>query len=169
MTPSFPVRKHLFLAGALGAILLTTSWPLLAQQTPEAPPPWAQGRPAQPGAAMNLAPVAPPPIPAAADQLPTSKLTVPKDFNIEVYASGVDNARSLRIGDKGTVFVGSRLKDKVHAIVDTGGKREVKVIAFDLYRPNGLVFHNGTLYVAELSRISKRGSRTTSTIRRSRW
>jgi hypothetical protein len=50
---------------------------------------------------------------------------VPKDFNIEVYASGVDNARSLRIGDNGTVFVGSRLKDKVHAIVDTGGKREV--------------------------------------------
>ena len=75
MTPSFPVRKHLFLAGALGAILLTTSWPLLAQQTPEAPPPWAQGRPAQPGAAMNLAPVAPPPIPAAADQLPKTSST----------------------------------------------------------------------------------------------
>jgi len=155
MTRSFAVRRHLLFAGALGTILVTTSWPLMAQQAPAAPPPWAQGRPAQEGAAMNLAPVAPPPIPTAADQLPTAKLSLPKGFNIEVYASGVDNARSLRVGDKGTVFAGSRLKDKVHAIVDKGGKREVKVIASDLYRPNGLAFHNGTLYIAELSKISK--------------
>ncbi len=155
MTHSFAVRRHLLFAGALGTILVTTSWPLMAQQAPAAPPPWAQGRPAQEGAAMNLAPVAPPPIPTAADQLPTAKLSLPKGFNIEVYASGVDNARSLRVGDKGTVFAGSRLKDKVHAIVDKGGKREVKVIASDLYRPNGLAFHNGTLYIAELSKISK--------------
>ena len=38
--------------------------------------------------------------------------------------SGVANARSMRQGDKGTVFVGSRLQDKVHAIVDNDGKRE---------------------------------------------
>ena len=53
----------------------------------------------------------------------------PKGFKVEVYAGGVPNARSLREGDKGTVFVGSRLQDKVHALVDKGGKREVKVIA----------------------------------------
>ena len=106
---------------------------------------------------MKLAPVAPPPIPTAADKLPgiAGKLKAPKGFNVEVYAGGVPNARSLREGDKGTVFVGSRLQDKVHALVDKGGKREVKVIASGLHRPNGLAFKDGTLYIAELSKVSK--------------
>ena len=65
------------------------------------------------------------------------------------------NARSLALGDKGTVFVGSRLVDKVYAIVNKDGKREVKVLASGLYRPNGVAFHDGTLYIAELSKISK--------------
>ena len=63
-------------------------------------------------------------------------------------------ARSL-VGDKGTVFVGSRLIDKVYAIVNKDGKREVKVLASGLYRPNGLAFKDGTLYIAELSKISR--------------
>jgi glucose/arabinose dehydrogenase len=106
-------------------------------------------------AAQKLAPVAPPPLPAAPDKLPTAKLKVPAGFNIEVYAAGVANAREMALGDKGTVFVGSRLIDKVHAIVDKDGKRTVKVLASGLYRPNGVAFKDGTLYVAELSKISK--------------
>ena len=113
------------------------------------------GRPAGSEAAAKLAPIAPPPIPAAPDKLPTAKLKVPAGFNIEVYAAGMANARSLALGDKGTVFVGSRLIDKVHAIVDKGGKREVKVLASGLYRPNGLAYKDGTLYIAELSKVSK--------------
>src|SRR5262245_48524727 len=113
------------------------------------------GRPADNEAAAKLVPIAPPPIPAAADKLPTAKLKVPAGFNIEVYASGIANARSLALGDRGTVFVGSRLVDKVDAIVNKDGKREVKVIATGLYRPNGVAFSNGTLYIAELSKVSK--------------
>jgi glucose/arabinose dehydrogenase len=113
------------------------------------------GRPADNQAAAKLAPVAPPPIPAAADKLPLAKLRVPAGFNIEVYAAGMANARSLAIGDKGTVFVGSRLVDKVYAIVNKDGKRTVKVLASGLYRPNGVAFKNGTLYIAELSKVSK--------------
>src|ERR1700716_3707928 len=113
------------------------------------------GRPADSEAAAKLAPVAPPPIAAAADKLPVAKLKLPPGFNIEVYAAGMANARSMAEGDKGTVFVGSRLVDKVYAIVDQDGKRSVKVIASGLYRPNGVAFHDGTLYIAELSQISK--------------
>ena len=61
------------------------------------------GRPADNAAAAKLAPVAPPPIPAAADKLPAARLKLPPGFNIEVYAAGMANARSLREGDKGTV------------------------------------------------------------------
>ncbi|WP_235983287.1 PQQ-dependent sugar dehydrogenase [Bradyrhizobium australiense] len=113
------------------------------------------GRPAGSDAAAKLAPIAPPPIPAAPDKLPTAKLKVPAGFNIEVYAAGMANARSLAVGDKGTVFVGSRLVDKVYAIVNKDGKREVKVLASGLYRPNGVAFKDGTLYIAELSKVSK--------------
>src|SRR5438445_4196436 len=113
------------------------------------------GRPAGNEAAAKLAPNAPPPIPAAPDKLPTAKLKVPAGFNIEVYAAGMANARSLAVGDKGTVFVGSRLVDKVYAIVNKDGKRSVKVIASGLYRPNGVAFKDGTLYIAELSKVSK--------------
>lgn len=112
------------------------------------------GRPAG-EAAAKLAPVAPPPIPTAPDKLPTAKLKVPTGFNIEVYAAGMANARSLAEGDKGTVFVGSRLVDKVYAISNKDGKRSVKVLASGLYRPNGVAFKNGTLYIAELSKVSK--------------
>jgi glucose/arabinose dehydrogenase len=155
--------RSLLLAGAfLGAFTCGAT----AQQTPApaaAPAPAAS--PLPPGspmigrpdneAAQKLAPVPAPPLAAAADKLPTAKLKVAAGFNIEVYASGMANARSLALGDKGTVFVGSRLVDKVYAITNKDGKREVKVVASGLYRPNGVAFHNGTLYIAELSKVSK--------------
>src|SRR5580700_1084438 len=126
--------------------------PTAAQPLPPGSP--MIGRPDN-EAAAKLAPVAPPPLPTAADKLPIAKLKAAPGFNIEVYASGMANARSLAVGDKGTVFVGSRLVDKVYAIVNKDGKREVKVLASGLYRPNGVAFHDGTLYIAELSKISK--------------
>ena len=101
----------------------------------------------------RLANVAPPPMGVAVDKLP--KLAVPKGYNVEVYAHGIGNARTLRIGDKGTVFVPNRLLDKVYAVVDKGGARETKVIASGMDRPNGLAFHKGSLYVAEGTKISR--------------
>ncbi len=154
MTTRTSSRLGLLLAGTVGT-LVVAGWPALAQQAPassDPPPPWAQGRPSP---EVKLAPVTPPPLATAADKLPVDKLKLPKGFKIEVYASGMPNARSLRLGDKGTVFVSNRTLDKIYAIVDKGGKKEVKVIAQGLYRPNGIALHNGTLYIAELSQISK--------------
>jgi glucose/arabinose dehydrogenase len=155
--------RSLLLAGAfLGVLTYGT-----AAQQPASPPAAAPAAaPALPPgspligrpdgeAAAKLAPVAAPPIAAAPDKLPLAKLKVPAGFNIEVYAAGMANARSLALGDKGTVFVGSRLVDKVYAIVNKDGKRSVKIVASGLYRPNGVAFKDGTLYIAELSKISK--------------
>ena len=113
------------------------------------------GRPADNEAAAKLAPVAPPPIAAAADKLPVAKLKLPPGFNIEVYAAGMANARSMAEGDKGTVFVGTRLVGNVYAIANKDGKRSVKTLFSGLYRPNGIAFKNGTLYIAELSKVSR--------------
>jgi glucose/arabinose dehydrogenase len=166
MTLNASIGRRLLRAGIIAATF--AAWPAVAQQPapqpaapaaaaptgPAAAPPWAQGRP-EAAIGVPLAPIAPPPIPTAADKLPIEKLKAPKGFKIELYAAGVGNARTLRQGDKGTVFVGSRLLDKVYAIVDKGEKREVKPIYSGLYRPNGLAFKDGVLYIAELSRISK--------------
>ena len=157
--------RSLLLAGAfIGAFTFGA-----AAQQPAASPPAAApaaapalppgspliGRPADSEAAAKLAPVAPPPIAAAADKLPIAKLKVPAGFNIEVYAAGMANARSLAEGDKGTIFVGSRLVGNVYAIGNKDGKRSVRTLASGLYRPNGIAFKNGTLYIAELSKVSK--------------
>jgi len=158
--------RSLLLAGAFfGALTLNAAaqqpaTPPAAGAAPAAAAPLPPGspligRPADSEAAAKLAPVAPPPLAAAPDKLPTAKLKLPPGFNIEVYAAGIANARSLTEGDKGTVFVGSRLLKNVTAIINKDGKRSVKVIASDLYRPNGVAFKNGTLYIAELSKISK--------------
>src|SRR6266481_7507703 len=154
--------RSVLLAGAFvglftfGAVAQQPADPAPAATAAPALPPGSPliGRPAS-EAAAKLAPVAPPPIPAAPDKLPTAKLKLPPGFNLEVYAAGMANARSLAEGDKGTVFVGSRLVDKVYGIVNKDGKRSVKVIASGLYRPNGVAFKNGTLYIAELSKVSK--------------
>ena len=148
----------------LACLLLAALASVAAAQEAAAPAPPAQpklapnqplyGRPETEGA-MRLAPVPPPPEPIAADKLPVAQLKVPKGFHIEVFASGIADARSLRVGDKGTVFVGNRVHDKVWAIYDKDGKRIQKPIATGLYRPNGLAFHAGTLYIAELAKISK--------------
>src|ERR1700758_5244850 len=134
-------RRGFVLAGTLASLLVAAGPAAAQQQTPLPPGSPFLGRPAT-ERAKNPAPAVPPPLPAAADKLPVDKLKAPKGFTIDVYASGVDNARTLRLGDKGTVFVSSRIKDKIHAIVDKNGKREVKVLASGLYRPNGIVLHN---------------------------
>jgi glucose/arabinose dehydrogenase len=90
-----------------------------------------------------------------ASELPTDKLKVPAGFQVEVWADGIPEARSLALGDKGTVFVSNRLAKNVYAVVDRGGKREVKTILKGLNAPNGIAFSKGTLYVAERNRITR--------------
>jgi glucose/arabinose dehydrogenase len=130
------------------------AWPAAAQQATPTPPPPTPNQPNS-EAAGKLRGINPPPFPMAADKLPVPQLKTPKGFKVEVFMSGIPNARSLRVGDKGTVFVSNRILDKVYAVVEKDGKRELKTLASGLDRPNGLAFHNGTLYIAEGTKISK--------------
>jgi glucose/arabinose dehydrogenase len=123
-----------------------------APATPMAPPAWQQGR-SEDQTKSTLHPFAPHFTGRAASDLPISKLKVPTGFKVEVWAEGVPEARSLALGDKGTVFVSNRNLKNVYAIVDKSGKREVKTLLKDLNTPNGIVFDKGTLYVAERGRI----------------
>ncbi|HLN11280.1 MAG TPA: sorbosone dehydrogenase family protein, partial [Xanthobacteraceae bacterium] len=125
MTLLSATRRSLLAAATAGTLTLGAS-AVMAQQAAAPLPPGSPmiGRP-DTEEARKLAPVAPLPIPTAAEKLPLDKLVAPKGFKIEVFAANVANAREMREGDKGTVFVGSRLIDKVHAIVTKDGKRDV--------------------------------------------
>jgi glucose/arabinose dehydrogenase len=89
-------------------------------------------------------------IPAFA-QVPLERIQLPPGFRIEVLAS-VPNARSLALGARGTLFVGSRSGGAVHAVLP-GGK--VVKVADGLSVPNGVAIKDGSLYIAEISRILK--------------
>jgi glucose/arabinose dehydrogenase len=98
--------------------------------------------------------------------LPLNKINLPKAFNIQIYAQNLSYPRSLALGENGTVFVGTRLPFEsidsgnttpVYAIQDLNGngfaeENEIKVVDM-LKNPNGVAYHEGDLYVAEIDRI----------------
>jgi glucose/arabinose dehydrogenase len=102
-----------------------------------------------------LAPIPLPPAPTPASQIQVNRIKLPPGFSINVWADGIANARSMAWGSQGTLFLGSRVAGNVYAVVDRGGRREVKVIAKGLTQPSGVAFRDGALYVAEIPRILK--------------
>jgi glucose/arabinose dehydrogenase len=118
------------------------------------PPAWKQGQPPD-MANSPLAPVPLPPAPTPANQIRIDRIKLPPGFTISVWADGIHNAREMAWGSKGTLFLGSRVAGNVYAVVDRGGRREVKVIAKGLTQPSGVAFRDGALYVAEIPRLLK--------------
>ena len=85
-----------------------------------------------------------------------SLIRLPDGFSISLYASHVPNARSLALGEGGTVFVGTRSEGSVYALVDGDGDNKAEKVvrlADGLFAPNGVAFRDGALYVAEIHRI----------------
>ena len=122
----------LFVAGACSSVMAQTP----AAQTPTPPTP------------STPAPSTP--------RLDTIKL--PPGFSIELYASDVRNARSMVLSPNGTLFVGSRIigVGNVYAVVDRNKDNkadDVIVIAKGLNMPNGMAFRNGSLFVADTTRM----------------
>jgi len=83
-------------------------------------------------------------------------ISLPENFRAGIFADAVPGARSLTVGDQGTVFVGTRDMGNVYALKDTDGDGIADrrwTIARGLFMPNGVAFRNGSLYVAEVNRI----------------
>ncbi|MDP2654240.1 MAG: sorbosone dehydrogenase family protein [Candidatus Omnitrophota bacterium] len=92
----------------------------------------------------------------AQSPLPIDSIKLPPGFSISIYADNIPNARSMTLGDKGTLFVGSRTVGAVYAVVDDDKDNKadrVITIAQGLRMPNGVAFRDGSLYVAEISNI----------------
>jgi glucose/arabinose dehydrogenase len=92
-------------------------------------------------------------VPALA-QLPLERIKLPPGFEISIFAQNVKNARSLALGDVGTLFVSTRSAGNVYAIRHDGRRAtEVMTIASGLNMPNGVAVKDGALYVAEVNRV----------------
>ena len=135
-----------------GLIVLMAIAAVTALQQPASQEWWRQGQPPE-LKDSPLRPHAAPPTARPAGDIPLAKLRLPPGFHVELWASGLADARSLTRGDRGTIFVGTRFAGNVYAVVDRGGTRVVHTIATGLHRPNGVAFKDGDLYVAEVSRI----------------
>ncbi len=84
-----------------------------------------------------------------------ASIKLPPGFKINIYAEDVKGARSLAQGSDGTLFVSTR-GEQVYAIRDTNRdfRADQKfIIASGLFMPNGVAFHDGSLYVAEVNRV----------------
>ncbi|MGD0103860.1 MAG: PQQ-dependent sugar dehydrogenase [Rhodopila sp.] len=117
------------------------------------PPDWFLGdeTEAQKGLAPPVGPAIPTPVAELQDDL--KKIKLPPGFKIEVYASGIPEARQMAWGANGTLFVGSFNATNVYAITDQGGKRTVKTIIKGLNMPTGIAFRDGALYVIAINKL----------------
>lgn len=92
----------------------------------------------------------------AAPERQLDTLVLPEGFELTVWAEGVPGARSLALAPEGVVFVGTQRAGSVYAVADRDGDgraESVTTVAEGLTMPNGVAFRDGSLYVAEISRI----------------
>jgi len=96
----------------------------------------------------------PPPAAAVGDLL-----SVPAGFAVELWASGLPNARSLRFTSAGDLLVSAPRSGRVLLVErDAGGDGRpdgVRPLLEGLDRPHGLDLHEGWLYVAETGAIAR--------------
>lgn len=74
---------------------------------------------------------------------------VPAGYKISEFAQA-RGARSLAISPTGKVYVGSQEAGLVH-VIENG---KTQILASGLVQPNGVAWHKGDLYIAEISKLS---------------
>ena len=142
-------RRGLLFAGTL-AILTAAALPAAAQPGFS---PLDKSKPGTTDQTRTLAPHPTPPTVTPVDKLPLDKIKLPAGFKIELWSSGHPGAPTMVMGDKGTMFMGTRLIGRVYAITEKDGKREAKVLLQGLTQPNGLAFKDGSLYVFAINKV----------------
>lgn len=154
----------LFLAAACGRTAdeqptpaSTSTFAPVASATASGPRPTAT---IGPTASATRAPTAPPTIGTpATHRVPILgyEITLPAHLTIGIFADGLGAPRFMAFDEQGTLFV-TDARGRVLMLPDAdhnGTADDVVVIASGLQRPHGITFHNGVLYVAETSRVSR--------------
>jgi glucose/arabinose dehydrogenase len=87
---------------------------------------------------------------------PFLDLRLPEGFKAEVLVSGLTDARAMALSDNNTLFVGSFRKGRVYAVTDVFSEApQIYTIADGRRMPSGVAFHDGDLYVGEITQVVK--------------
>jgi glucose/arabinose dehydrogenase len=87
------------------------------------------------------------------NEIPIDKINVPDGFAVEIWATGIPGGRAMARGDKGKIYVGTRIIGRVYEITDDGVRRTSRVVVDKLTQPAGVAFANGSLYVMAINRV----------------
>ena len=85
-----------------------------------------------------------------------SRIKLPAGFQIAFFAKNIPGARSMTLSASGILFVGTRDRGDVYAVIDSNADKKadrVVTIAHGLNMPNGVAYRDGALYVAEVNRV----------------
>jgi glucose/arabinose dehydrogenase len=137
---------------AMAAVLALASGALNAQQRPGFSP-LDKTNQATSKQGQNLKGNPQPVVATSLEKIPLDRIKLPPGFKAEVWSHGHAAGRTMVVGSKGTMFMGTRLIGRVYAITERDGKREAKVLLQGLTQPNGLAFRDGSLYVFAINRV----------------
>ncbi len=82
-----------------------------------------------------------------------SSLKTAPGYSVSLLASDLPKARHMVMGAKGTLFVGSMAGNVYALTLDGGSVKRQRIVVKGLTDPSGVAFKNGTLYVADRTRI----------------
>ena len=60
------------------------------------------------------------------EKIPLDRIKLPPGFKAEIWSHGHAAGRTMVMGAKGTMFMGTRVIGRVYAITERGGKREAR-------------------------------------------
>jgi len=91
-------------------------------------------------------------------QMNTGKLHLPPGFRISIFADTEQSPRMMTFSPGGVLMATATDEGTVLAMPDprqTGKAERVVTVLKDLNGPHGIAFHNGALYIAEVSKIMR--------------
>jgi glucose/arabinose dehydrogenase len=86
-------------------------------------------------------------------EIPIEQLRLPKGFSVEIWATGIPGGRAMARGDKGKIYLGTRIIGRVYEVTDEGDRRTSRIVVDKLTQPAGVAFANGSLYVMAINRV----------------
>jgi glucose/arabinose dehydrogenase len=86
-------------------------------------------------------------------EIPIDKLVLPPGFAVEIWATGIPGGRAMALGDRGKIYVGTRIIGRVYEVTDEGTRRTSRVVVDKLTQPAGVAFANGSLYVMAIDKV----------------
>ncbi len=95
--------------------------------------------------------------PLTGDELPF-QVTLPREYKIGIFAKDVTGARDLEFSPNGTLIVSEKEQGRVVALPDNdhNGVADKEIVLLkNLQNPHGIAFHEGKLFVAEETKITR--------------